>query len=327
MSTFIDIVGHVANRKKLKKLFESASLPSALLFDGPPGIGKKLVAIELSKSLFCDARTYGGCNVCKSCKLIDSGNHPDFISIECAQKDEASVASVRDLLYGLNLKAFSGGNRVVLFNDAEKLNIQSCNALLKSIEEPRADTYFILVSSNRTKLPSTVVSRCHIWSFQPLNDQEVRKYLSTHTELTESEKEELLSVCDGSLESIDYLRDRLSDWREIHDSLHLIAEGNISLAIEVATELSKKKDDLSVIFHFMRVTARRTLRATSDPSRMLQWSLTLQNALFAERLILERNLSAYNVFSFLLLALAKGGERDPFFEATTSDYLLQNYTV
>lgn len=321
------IVGHVAIRKKLKKLIAADSLPSALLFDGPPGIGKQLVALEVAISLLCEAKAYGGCGSCKACKLFQSRNHADFIPLECSDKEVASVANVRELLYGLNLKAFSGGNRIVLFNDAEKLNLQACNALLKSIEEPRPGTFFLLVSSNRTKLPSTVVSRCHVWSFQPLSDSEVEKYLSTKTQLELGERGELISVCDGSLEGLDTLKDHLSEWREIHDSLGLIAEGNVPLAIEVALELSKKKDELGVIFHFLRVAARRKLRGTADHRRMLQWSLALSNILGAERLIFERNLSPYNVLSLFLVGLAKGGESDPFFEALASETLIETYTV
>src|SRR5690606_6904051 len=115
------IFGHQNQREILKVMLERKSLPHALLFAGPSGIGKSLVANELSISLLCEKGIYGGCNSCSACSLVTALNHPDFYRVECSDKSNWGVSEIRGLLYSLHLHSFSGQHRVVLLNDADYL--------------------------------------------------------------------------------------------------------------------------------------------------------------------------------------------------------------
>ncbi|MCB0340068.1 MAG: AAA family ATPase, partial [Bdellovibrionales bacterium] len=200
------ICGHEHQRMRLARLLHTNRLPQSMIFAGPTGIGKSLVAAELVQTIFCDkgsAQTYGGCGECKSCHLFAVGNHPDLHLVDCNQW---KVDQVRELLSALALKSYEGRARAVIFNDAEQLNTQSLNALLKTLEEPRPDTYFVLVTSNPAKLLQTVLSRCHKFHFDPLTAAEVELLITKgNIETGELTLKEITLLSDGSMENIEKL--------------------------------------------------------------------------------------------------------------------------
>jgi DNA polymerase-3 subunit delta' len=178
------IVGHMPQRETLSRLQSGERLPSALALCGQPGIGKMLVAKEFCRSLLCETKAgqakesrYGGCGECRACRLIDGGNHPDFHLLNCSERDQASVDSIRETLALLGLKAYAGSTRLLVFDDAEQLSVQAANILLKTAEEPGANTCLLFVTANQSKLPATLLSRCQILFFNPLSNTEVATVL------------------------------------------------------------------------------------------------------------------------------------------------------
>ncbi len=143
-------------------------LPHALLLYGPEGIGKEEFARTAATALLCEQVGADGlaCGVCKSCQLIDSGNHPDFISIQPEEAGKAiKIDQVRELIRQMSLSAHFGGYRTVLVSPAEQMNLAAANALLKTLEEPQANTLIILVTSQLSRLPATIRSRCQMLRF------------------------------------------------------------------------------------------------------------------------------------------------------------------
>jgi len=152
------------------------NLPHALLLRGGAGAGKQDFAIELSRSLLCRAPVYThACGVCASCGWFKEMHHPDFrlISPEDAdtnedapkkkttKKSQISVAQIRQLIDYLSLSSHQvNHHRVILISPAETLNVASANALLKMLEEPPANTLFLLVSNQPQRLLATIASRC-----------------------------------------------------------------------------------------------------------------------------------------------------------------------
>ena len=152
------------------------NLPHALLLRGFAGIGKQDFAIALSRSLLCQSpvETHA-CGACSSCNWFKESHHPDFrlISPEDAdtaedapkkkatKKSQISVAQIRQLIDYLSLSSHQvDQHRVILISPAETLNIASANALLKMLEEPPANTLFLLVSNQPQRLLATITSRC-----------------------------------------------------------------------------------------------------------------------------------------------------------------------
>ena len=164
-----------------QQIMQRVSLPHALLLRGRAGTGKHDFAMSISKALLCAAPkpVKTACSACPSCVWFAEGGHPDFKLIspedsdngdeavtispkkKTSKKSQISVAQIRQLIDYLNLSSHQvDSRRVVLISPAETLNVASANALLKMLEEPPANTLFLLVSSQPQRLLATIVSRC-----------------------------------------------------------------------------------------------------------------------------------------------------------------------
>jgi DNA polymerase-3 subunit delta' len=152
---------------------ERGRMPHAILLHGPLGVGKKVFAQALAKSMLCETPTAeGACGRCKSCHWFDQGSHPDYKLIEPAEKSEdddapakkggrpIAIAEIRALGEFLALAAHQGGWRVVVLHPAEAMNVAAANALLKTLEEPPDNVLLLLVSHQPRRLLPTVLSRC-----------------------------------------------------------------------------------------------------------------------------------------------------------------------
>lgn len=150
----------------------------ALLLWGQVGVGKKDFAWLLAKSLFCHQQNSMACNLCQGCHCFNQQTHPDFISLEPLQgKKNINVAQIRQLQTELSLHRSAKTPRVVLIQSAEKMNVSSSNALLKSLEEPVDNTVFILVANTLSTLSATIQSRCKKLFFAPLPPKLLERYL------------------------------------------------------------------------------------------------------------------------------------------------------
>ena len=165
-------------------LAEKARLPHALLIQGPHGIGKAAFAQTLAQALLCESREPSGaaCGRCAACHWLEAGTHPDYRQIESESLTEAdaeeqgsdkkkaslqiTIEQIRALPEFIGISSHRGGPKVVLIHPAEALNINAANALLKSLEEPPAHTYFFLVSHRPHSLLPTIKSRCRQLTLQ-----------------------------------------------------------------------------------------------------------------------------------------------------------------
>jgi DNA polymerase-3 subunit delta' len=144
--------------------------PHAMLVTGPQGIGKQRLAHTLARALLCETPAADGtaCGQCPSCRYVKAGQHPDLRVVEPVEidNDEAkavewiSVDTVRALTRWAGITSHRGGAKVALIVPAERMHPTAANALLKTLEEPPADTYLMLVSHLPGRLPATIVSRC-----------------------------------------------------------------------------------------------------------------------------------------------------------------------
>lgn len=164
-------------------------LPHALLFSGPPGLGKRDLAQALAARLLCERPASDGhaCGQCSACALRLAGNHPDekWLVPPSEQKGEGDEAGgadeapskakssqilieqIRALHKALEVTSHSGGHRVIIIDPAEAMNAVTANGLLKLLEEPPVGCVFILISSAPRRLLPTIRSRCQVWSFAP----------------------------------------------------------------------------------------------------------------------------------------------------------------
>ena len=158
--------------QNLLQQVETDRLPHALLLTGQRGVGKLHYAHTMANYLLCLQPKSGlACNKCRSCQLNEANTHPDkrVVTSEGPGK-QIKIDQVRQLSEFVATTAQQGGRKVVVLTLAEQLNTNSANALLKNLEEPTADTYFILVSQVVSSVMPTIHSRCQIASF-PIPDR------------------------------------------------------------------------------------------------------------------------------------------------------------
>jgi len=150
-----------------------ARWPHALLITGRRGIGKRILALHFAQALLCEQPEADGsaCGRCPSCTYAVNGAHPDLRLIEPIERDDEGnprpvdaivVDRIRELIEFTQLSTHRQRAKVAVIVPAETLNIAAQNALLKTLEEPPAATYLILVSHQPGRLPATIVSRCRL---------------------------------------------------------------------------------------------------------------------------------------------------------------------
>ncbi|HET6433937.1 DNA polymerase III subunit delta' [Dyella sp.] len=164
---------HAEHWQRLQARRERGALPHALLLCGPAGLGKRVFAERFVRGLLC-VQPVGGeaCGHCRSCALLAAGSHPDRVAVsyglrkDGVQRSEIVVDQVRDLSARLAMSSQFGGWQVATIDPADALNAAAANALLKTLEEPAAQTMLVLVADAPWRLPQTIRSRCQRFEFQ-----------------------------------------------------------------------------------------------------------------------------------------------------------------
>jgi DNA polymerase-3 subunit delta' len=162
-----DIIGHTENIVRLQNMLSSGRMPHALLFAGPDGIGKRMVAQVVAASLLCVAVENKPCGQCPSCRQVKGGRQPDLLVIS-PEGATIKIDQIRNLQHEAALAPYGGQRRVCIIEDADKMTAQAANSLLKFLEEPPGEMVFILLSAGKQLLLETILSRCCVLAFQPL---------------------------------------------------------------------------------------------------------------------------------------------------------------
>lgn len=165
------IIGHKTQWEFLKRAAKSSRMPQALLFSGAESLGKKKVSLEFIKLINC-AQVTEPCGVCLSCELIEKQIHPDVIIVS-PEKKEIQIGQIRGLQSQLILTPQLLAQKAVIIDNAETLNSQAQNCLLKTIEEPPGNAVFILLTHLPEALFPTIRSRCETLKFYPVSEEQL----------------------------------------------------------------------------------------------------------------------------------------------------------
>ncbi|MFN7132635.1 MAG: DNA polymerase III subunit delta' [Myxococcales bacterium] len=213
---FRDIIGHERALATLRASLERGQLHHGYLFGGPDGVGKELVARTLAQAANCESGGLDPCGSCAQCRKIGSRNHPDILWVmpEAEQvargwagradfdgtpSREIKIAQIRQLQDRLVLRRLEARRRFAIIVSAEAMNQQAQNALLKTLEEPPADTTLVLVSASPNALLPTIRSRCARLAFGPLPVDAVAAQLQRVSKVDAGTARLCASLAGGSL--------------------------------------------------------------------------------------------------------------------------------
>jgi len=260
---FSHLIGNQEAQDALRRLLVSGRMPGSLLFTGDEGVGKKLFALELARALNCRNRVgVEACDECTACMRIAKSTFPPFSDpadnrermIWSEHGDVAMVRPylqiirvkpIRELEREANFRPFEGAARVFIIEDAEYMNDQAANALLKTLEEPPPTTHLILTTTNPTALLATIRSRCQVIRFAPVTAAAIEKFLIENKEMSASDATLLARTSQGSIgracaADVDDYRERRNEMLAILQALTIT--GNRVQLLRSAETLAAARD-------------------------------------------------------------------------------------
>jgi len=177
--SFREIEGQDAAIEFLKRSIAGDTVSHAYIFMGPPGVGKKLTAINFAKALNClDPKDGGPCDLCSRCKKINGANHPDVFLIAPEKEDSSfGIDKIRGIIKDIGLKPYEGRRKVYILEGAGAMTPEAQNSILKTLEEPPSDAVIILIAENLNHILTTIQSRARKVAFFPLGASVVEKIL------------------------------------------------------------------------------------------------------------------------------------------------------
>ena len=242
-----NLTGHHWAVDMLQKHIVRETTRHAYLFAGPPGLGRRTLALRFAQALNCPTPLEAGvpCGTCRDCKQIESMKHADLSVVESESEGGIlKVDQIREARKLLTLKPYQSKYRVALFLRFQEANDNAANALLKTLEDAPSYAVLILTADNPEQLLPTIVSRCEVLRLRPLSVEEVQRELENRG--LENSRAKLIAHISGgrmgyAIRLIE--NDSLLDQRDerLNDLLSLLPASRVE-KFSYADKLAKDKD-------------------------------------------------------------------------------------
>lgn len=200
--TWNDVVGLTQLTDNLQNAIKHNKISHAYLIQGEKLSGKRMIADIFARALQCEAGKASSehqetlfempseatgprpCNQCRSCKQAINGNHPDIIYVTHEKPNVISVDNIRQQVNGdIDIKPYSGDYKIYIIDEAEKMNVQAQNALLKTLEEPPSYAVILLLATRAEAMLQTILSRCVVLNTKPVPEDLIKHYLMQKVEI------------------------------------------------------------------------------------------------------------------------------------------------
>lgn len=275
MAGFQDILGHEQIIEHLQNAIKTDKVSHAYILDGPDMSGKKMIADAFSMTLECEKKGTEPCMECHSCKQALGKNQPDIIYLQHEKPNTISVDDIRSQINNdIGVKPYSSPYKVYIVDEAEKMNVQAQNALLKTIEEPPAYAVILLLTNNAEIFLPTILSRCVRLSLKAVPDEKIKAYLMENYEVPDYKADMCVAFAQGNVGKAIELAES-EDFNEIKNSaLQLIKRlDDIELyeMTEAVKQISNYKLKINDYFDLIMIWYRDVLlyKATADVNKLI----------------------------------------------------------
>jgi DNA polymerase-3 subunit delta' len=203
---FQTIIGHQSTIASLQTAVARHRLAHAYLFHGENAIGKRTTAVCFAQALNCERppsnERLDACGSCRSCRQIEARTHPDYFVIEPDREQttpQIKIEQVREIEQHIMYRPLVSERKICLIDEADHMTIGAANALLKTLEEPPAHSFFILISSRSAALPVTIRSRCQSVRFATPARTDVEAALILKREMPPADARFLAMISEGRI--------------------------------------------------------------------------------------------------------------------------------
>ncbi len=251
MTDFNHIVGHEALIDQLQNAIQLKKVSHAYILLGEKGMGKHMLAGVFAKTLQCEAGGKIPCNSCTSCRLKDSGNHPDIKMVVMTNKTRLGVDDIREQINtDIYVKPYQNPYKIYIIEEADKMTDQAQNALLKTMEEPPGYGVLILLAENLGRFLPTVLSRCVVLPMREVSLLKIKDFLIRTENLPQDQADRLASFARGNIGKARMLIHSV-EFEEIRNDIlrtfELMIEEKRFEVLEMAQKLAEYKEDTAMV--------------------------------------------------------------------------------
>ena len=270
MAAFSDILGNEQIIEHLQNAIRMGKVSHAYILNAPVSSGKMMIAEAFAATLQCEKKGTEPCMECHSCKQAASHNHPDIIYVRHEKPNTIGVDDIRvQINQDIAVKPYSSPYKIYIVDEAEKMNVQAQNALLKTIEEPPAYGVILLLTTNADAFLPTILSRCIRLDLKPVADDKIKDFLMKTCGVVDYQADICVDFSQGIVGRAVTLASS-AHFNEIKDAalqlLKRVKDIDLSEMIGAVKQISEYKLDINDFFDIMMIWYRDVLlyKATAD---------------------------------------------------------------
>lgn len=275
MAGFSSIIGHEQIKEHLQNAITMDKVSHAYIFNGPEKSGKMMLAKSFAMALQCQQHSAQGCMECRSCKQALSENHPDIIYLQHEKPNTISVDDIRKQVNSdISVKPYASPYKIYIIDEAEKMNQQAQNALLKTIEEPPSYAVILLLTTNADAFLPTILSRCITLNLKAVADSTIRAFLMEEYQIPDYKADVCTAFAQGNVGKAIQLAGS-EEFNDIKNSalqlLKRVKEIELYEMMEAIKQISSYKLEINDYFDIMAIWYRDVLfyKATSDANHLI----------------------------------------------------------
>ena len=255
---FETILGNEKNKQILQKSIQNNTISHSYMFVGIQGIGKKIIAKEFAKNILCLNTNNNQNCTCKSCIEFETNNNPDFSMIG-PDGNSIKIEQIRELQKKIQEKPIISNNKVYIIDDADMMTQEAQNCLLKTLEEPPEYATIILIGSNENLFLTTIKSRCMILHFEPISNENIKKYLQTELAISNID-DEMIDIFQGSIGKAIELKDKKEEYEKIIAFVENLDKKDIIDLYKLAEPIYKSKEEIFEILDYINILLLKKAR-------------------------------------------------------------------